>query len=260
MIVPFSFIDRFFDQYGRKEPAGPSHVPLSFAKGEPERVYWDFIYGDPKVAPVFVRAMEVMQVALPLTGIYDFSWLVERTRLDVDKSRAALVDVGGGKGQAIKAFCNEFPGLPRARCVLQDLPEALKTVDELDEPEMREVQKVPIDFHKKQPVKNALVYFMRKCMHDYSDVVCVNMMKVQAAAMADDSRFLLNEDVMPTHPTPIAVLSDMMMLGYAGKQRTLARWHELLAEAGLKIARVIKPKEAPSDYSLDLPVLECVKM
>jgi len=95
---------------------------------------------------------------MPIAGIYDFGWVVALAESDLSSDRPVFVDVGGGKGQAIKAITKEFPGLPTHRCVLQDRPEVIKSVEALAEPEIKTVQKMAIDFHKEQPVKGMLSY------------------------------------------------------------------------------------------------------
>jgi len=100
-----------------------------------------------------MKAMLPLEQSMPITGMYDFSWVVAWSQGQPHSDRPLFVDVGGGKGQAIKAIHKENPGLPLSRCILQDLPEVIDTVETLDDPEMREVKKMAIDFHREQPVK-----------------------------------------------------------------------------------------------------------
>lgn len=91
-------------------------------------------------------------IGIPVSGIYDFSWVVAEAGKHPNSDRAVLVDVGGGKGHAIKAIREEFPGLPVQRCVLEDLHETIEAGKAFAEPELAEVQRVAVDFHKSQPV------------------------------------------------------------------------------------------------------------
>jgi len=100
-----------------------------------------------------MRAMLPLEASMPIAGIYDFSWVVSKAQAEPASERLLFVDVGGGKGQAIRAIHNEFPGLPLSRCLLQDLTEVIETVKTLDDADLREVQKMAIDFHQEQPVK-----------------------------------------------------------------------------------------------------------
>lgn len=101
----------------------------------------------------FLKGMAHIESRMPIAGIYDFSWLVSEVEKHPDSDRPVLVDVGGGKGQAIKAIHAEFPGLPLRRCVLQDRPEVIEAGKALNEPELADIQRMSINFHKEQPVK-----------------------------------------------------------------------------------------------------------
>lgn len=67
--------------------------------------------------------------------------------------RALVVDVGGGEGQALKVILRDTPGLPRNRCVLEDLPEIIEENKQQNELDLASVQMVGMDFHSEQPVK-----------------------------------------------------------------------------------------------------------
>jgi hypothetical protein len=223
--------------------------------------------------------MAHVESRMPVTaGIYDFSWLVSEVRSRPDSDRAVLVDVGGGKGGAIKAIHREFPDLPIHLFVLEDRPETLEAGRQLDEPELAGVQRVALDFHRDQPVKGALcgdkltllceirliwlgfdpgayTYWMRRCFHNYSDEVSRNMLRIIVDAMANDSRLLIQEDVLDNPPHQWAAYLDFMMLGFGGKQRTLKNWEQLLGSVGLRIASVTRG-EGPWK---SLSVIEAVK-
>lgn len=156
-LVPYASLPRYFEAYGRKEPRTTNHVPSTFAYGHPEWSLYELMYHDPVRLKKFIPAMAAVEAKMPIAGIYDFGWVVSLAQEDPTSGRPLFVDVGGGKGQAIKAISNEFPGLPRHRCVLQDRSEVIEAVIAMDEPEMRSVRKVAIDFHKEQPVKGILL-------------------------------------------------------------------------------------------------------
>lgn len=101
----------------------------------------------------FLTAMAAVEERMPIAGVYDFTWLVEKARDKSNSERAVFVDVGGGKGQAIKAIHAEFPGLPLTGCVLQDRPEVIEAGAALDDAHMWPIQRMASDFHKEQPVK-----------------------------------------------------------------------------------------------------------
>lgn len=148
---------KFFEIYGRKETQTQNHVPASFAYGHPEWGYYEMLKNYPERMKRFMPAMAAIEARMPIAGIYDFEWLVTLTQNDPTPERTVFVDIGGGKGQAIKAISKEYPGLPLKRFVLEDRPEVIEAVGELDEPELREAKKLAIDFHKEQPIKGIII-------------------------------------------------------------------------------------------------------
>lgn len=96
---------------------------------------------------------------------------------------------------------------------------------------------------------------MRRCFHNYSDEVSKNMLRIIVDAMAEDSRLLIQEDVLDNPPHQWAAYLDFMMLGFGGKQRTLKNWEQLVGSVGLRIASVTRG-EGPWK---SLSVIEAVK-
>lgn len=81
-------------------------------------------------------------------------------------------------------------------------------------------------------------------------------MKKIAEAMADDSKLLIEEDIMDTSPGALATSLDLIMLGFGGKERTLECWNQLLSAAGLKSSSISKGR----GLWKTLAVIECVKV
>lgn len=98
----------------------------------------------------------LIYTAVPITGIYDFSWAETRVAVE-DPKRVLFVDIGGGSGHALLAIQREFPGMPLSRFMLQDLPEVISAVESTNiQTSLKEVQKTAIDFNKEQPVKGMM--------------------------------------------------------------------------------------------------------
>jgi hypothetical protein len=142
---------KYFEEYGRREPQSLSHVPITYAYGEPELSYYEMIEKDPPRHKRFHRAMQSLEQKMPIGGIYDFKGLVASSKAQPE--RLAFIDVGGGRGQAIKTIHKDYPELELGRCMLQDKPEVIESVEATEDPELKHVQKMPIDFHVSQPVK-----------------------------------------------------------------------------------------------------------
>ncbi|KAK1656528.1 hypothetical protein BDP55DRAFT_722097 [Colletotrichum godetiae] len=64
----------------------------------------------------------------PITGVYDFSWIANASKLSV-ADRVLLVDVGGGSGRAAQAIC-ESTDLSLARRMLGNKEPVISKVDE----------------------------------------------------------------------------------------------------------------------------------
>ncbi|OHW97999.1 o-methyltransferase [Colletotrichum incanum] len=254
-LVPYVHMPAFFEKYGRKEPQTLNHVPGTYAYGVPEYSYYEMLQHDPPRMQRFLRAMGPIEEKMPISGIYDFGWVVKYAEEHPWSSRPLVVDIGAGRGQSIKAIYRENPGLPLERCVLQDRLEVVAAVKELDDETMRLVQKQVIDFHKEQPVKGALTYWIRRCLHNYGDDVSVNILRIIAEAMTDESRLLIQEDVMGNPPHWTTTMLDFMMLTFGGKHRTLECWTNVLRRAGLEI-KSVSMGNGPWRH---LAVIECTK-
>jgi hypothetical protein len=150
-LVPYAHLPQYFEKYGRIEPKGSTHNPHTFAWGRPEADYWEVIASTPRRLKDFAQSMNTLEQLLPITGFYDFSWIVHVA--SKDKERTLLVDVGGGGGQAIKAITKENPGIVLERCVLQDRADVIANVEKESAPELQGVKKTVHDFFTEQPVK-----------------------------------------------------------------------------------------------------------
>ncbi|KAK1708570.1 O-methyltransferase-domain-containing protein [Colletotrichum lupini] len=182
-------LPEYFEQYGRREPATRQHTPYAFSRGQPEKEIWEIHQENPAQVKRFMGVMEMVQSFIPLTGIYDFGWVA--TKLSEQHDRPLLVDVGGSKGHAIKAIMKENPFIPADRIVLQDRDEVIQQVVGLKDSGLDGVHLQVHDFHEAQPVRNALIYWIRRCLHDYGDDVCATMLTQLSDAMSSDSKVLI---------------------------------------------------------------------
>lgn len=262
---------KYFERYGRIEPTQQRGSPWTFSRGQPDKTIWEIMQEDPDEVEGFAKSMRVGSRFYPLPGPYDFSWIVDHPI--EDKSRPLLIDVGGSDGEVLLSILRNTPGLLPERCVLQDLTHVLDDVAMTrQEEEIKALKKVPIDFFKEEPVKGefsgtltdvkprltlspgALVYHIRRTLHDYADADALNILRLIANAMAPDSRLLIVELIMTNPPTPLAAAVDLFMCITAGKERTIEMYERLTADAGLRITRVVSGKTS------EMGVLECMKV
>ncbi|KAK3338089.1 S-adenosyl-L-methionine-dependent methyltransferase [Neurospora tetraspora] len=245
----------YFDTYGRREPVGVNHVPLTVHEKKPELKYFDLVCQDPKRMAEFMKAMSITHSSrVPTVGIYDMTLVLSEAR--AGGRETVWVDVGGGGGHSVKLFLREYgghDGLKAHQCVVHDLDDVVQEgarragVQEEDD-EMKGVRFLPLDFHCQSPVKGALIYYLRHIMRDYSDPVCSNILRNVARSLSPEARILISEQITPEEGPPTtsqpssqqmyAAFKDFSMLSIGGKERSLDQWRSVAAEAGLEISRV----------------------
>lgn len=251
----FVHMPQYFEDHGRKTPHDRLNTIVACARGHPNEPVWGMFKNDPELMGHFTFVMTAFEAQYPQLGSYKLDWLEEAIKADSGSERVAFVDVGGSKGHALKSIAAQVPGFPLDhRCVLEDLPEVLALVAKEDDPALKNVQKVATDFHKSQPIQGARVYYIRRCLHDYSDDESVGILRHLAAAMAADSKLLIVDHVMNDPPSPQAASSDLFMACLGGKERTLRNFEEITAKTGLKIVGVHR------NEGTDAAVVECVKV
>ncbi|KAF2234935.1 O-methyltransferase family protein [Viridothelium virens] len=162
---------------------------------------------------------------------------LEIDNLKQDPQSVLLVDVAGGSGHDALTFRERFPGLP-GRCILEDLPETLQRVDQIERPG---IELVPYDFYTPQPIKGARVYFFRRILHDWSDDQCRKFLVNTVAAMdAGYSRILIEDRILPSSGVNLSTaLADVnIMMVAAGIERTETQFRQLLHSVGLEVVKV----------------------
>lgn len=104
---------------------------------------------------------------MPIIGGYDFGWVEEYVKSCQESednggnqnpstnSRPLLVDVAGGKGQALKVILQQFPLIPPERCVLEDQEQAIEEAILGNDQTLQSVMKVKCSIFEVQSVKGA---------------------------------------------------------------------------------------------------------
>ncbi|KXJ87992.1 S-adenosyl-L-methionine-dependent methyltransferase [Microdochium bolleyi] len=245
----------YYKTFGRTEPTGKLHTVKAFAVGQPERTVSDLLNEQPERIANMMLAMTAMEHMYPHSGVYDFSWVASwrASNGDEGKSRPLIVDVGGAKGFTLQAICKDTPGLPITQCVLEDLPEVIDLVKSTGDSSIKSARLLSMDFHKGQPVQGALVYLLRRCLHDFGDDDCVTILKHIAEAMAPDSKLLIGDTVIQDPPSPAGAMVDFFLSTIGGKERTLDGFRQVVAQAGLRVTGVFPAKQG------DFTFMECVK-
>ena len=223
----------YLETHNFKSPTNHLDSPLQFALKTPHDL-WGYLKEDPRRAKLFNESMRSSAI-VGAAGVPPFPFAAELKCESEDE--VLIVDVGGGKGQALEIIRRTFPEL-RGRFIVQDLPEvvaATKASAHLPS----SIETMATDFFKPQPVIGAKAYFMRRIMHDWSDETCKSILKNIIPSMSVDSKILINELILPDEKCERRMaLSDLVMMSFGGMERTDSQWETLLQEAGLQIRNI----------------------
>ncbi|KAI4162077.1 MAG: hypothetical protein LQ342_004247 [Letrouitia transgressa] len=151
--------------------------------------------------------------------------------VSVESERALFVDVGGSIGHQCARLKQKFPDL-KGRIVLQDLEETIKNA-----PPIEGVEMMSHDFFKAQPIKGAKFYYLRTVLHDWDEAKSLAILENLKAAMAPDSRILIDEMALPnTGVHWWSACLDLHMYAMLGAlERNEEQWNSLLDKAGLVV-------------------------
>lgn len=194
-----------------------------------------YFAADPTLEASFNRHMARMTraIATAVIAAYDFA------------GAETIIDIGGGYGTLLLPMLMHYPA---ARGVLFDLPGVVASAREqlASDPARARCICVPGDFFVAVP-DGGDVYLLEVVIHDWDDAAATRILMNCARAMHDQSRLVLIERLLPerTLDDPAAIHGDLNMLVLTGgHERTLAGYQQLLAAAGLELARRI-PTQSP---------------
>ncbi|CEJ94166.1 hypothetical protein VHEMI09715 [[Torrubiella] hemipterigena] len=254
-MIPAAKWPEYFVENGLKEPVSSDRVPFGFAAGEPDKTLYQILETRPQRHEEFNRAMAAAVETMPITGMYDFSWIGKYAAASKDNhERPLFVDVGGGKGQALRAILKENPSIDASRCVLEDqsavIDEAIQEADEA----LSKVAKVKMSIFEEQPVRGALVYHIRRVLNDWSDADCVKILSHLRNACVADSRILISEQLIPEQPSLDLAAFDIWMFNFSGKRRNEKLFQDIATKAGLRISNVSRDDDSGGGIIEMVPV------
>ena len=240
---------KYFDEFGLREPIGKTGTVFAYACGDATKSVWDHCNSDQEYKENFMLCMVAMASKTPTAGSYDYSWVTAKG--ETEPSRTLVVDVGGGHGHALRDIATATPGLSLGRCAVEDLAPVVEEAKRTAAGGLEKAQFVTMDFHAEQPIKEAVVYYIRRCLHDYGDDDCVDILSQIAGAMAKDSRLLIVEQVLREPLAAVPVANDIIMALIGGKERTEEGFRAIAGRAGLEIAGVHRSE------GTEFAVVEC---
>lgn len=198
--------------------------------------FWQYMGANPEAHEAFNGTMTAMSdgVAESLAQLYDF------------EGRSVVVDVGGGRGHIAAAL---LAAHPQASGIVADVRQLEVGATRFIEAQglADRCRFVTTNFFKSVP-ENGDLYVLKWIIHDWPDEMSVEILANCRKAMASDGRVLVVEQILPEldqldASATNAVLSDLMMLALGGsgtaQERTGRQYRDLLAAAGLDVARVV---------------------
>lgn len=208
---------------------------------------FEYLAANPDEAVVFNEAMaeNTRRVTQALISAYDFSLFRK------------IMDVGGGNGTLIAAIVAAHPNV---RGVVFDLPRGSAEAPQklADAGVAASCEVIAGDFFRSVP-EGADGYILKFIIHDWDDEQSLAILKNCHKAMHQTSKVLLFERVMPEkmEATPAhqqMAMADMNMLAMpGGQERTEKEYRDLLAKAGLSVARIL------AIPGLEIGVIEAIR-
>ena len=155
---------------------------------------------------------------------------------------ALVVDVGGGAGEVLASVLVRHP---KARGLLFDLSHALAHAPAvLGRRGVNDRCALQAGSFFDHVPPQGDIYLMKSVLHDWDDEHAVRLLCRCREAMKSDARLVIVERPMPERigATPehrALVRSDLnMLVGLAGRERSLAKYRALLKQAGLALLEV----------------------
>jgi hypothetical protein len=205
-------------------------LPFLKAHGVP---VFEYLEKHPEDLEVFGESMTSLSTAEnpKIAAAYKFSGL--RT----------LVDIGGGHGSLLATILKANPKL---KGVLFDQPSVIARAEKDQYVAAKSIAErctlASGSFFEGVP-KDGDAYIMKYILHDWNDEECVKILANCRAAMNAKGRVLVVDNVIPPGNNPHwGKLLDIQMLIIGGRERTKKEFATLLAQAGLKMTRVVPTK------------------
>ncbi|KAE8417495.1 O-methyltransferase-domain-containing protein [Aspergillus pseudocaelatus] len=223
----------FLKRNSWREPTSTSNNPYTYAHDTNGKSMWAYLSERPTRMASFNDGM-TLQAMTELWMIDLFPW-ESLSDLHPTPTTVVAVDIGGGTGKGIsriRSHCGSLSG----RFILQDQAHVIQNADPLGDG----IENMAYNFFEEQPVRGALTYLIRRCLHNWPQDSIVEILKNVAAAMQlEKSRLLIEEIIVPHVNAGVEEgWMDMVMMNLGAKQRTLKDWEEVLDLAGLEVREV----------------------
>ncbi|PIG88503.1 O-methyltransferase [Aspergillus arachidicola] len=216
--------------------------PYTFVHNCEGQTMFEHVSKFPDRFTTFNEAMVAQDSGLIAIGLYPFA---EELSNLADDNTTTIVDVGGGRGHILRQIKKSAPEL-KGKFILQD--QASVIADNGTETQPYGIEAMAHDFFQPQPIKGALVYYIRRCLHDWPDEPeSRQILESLAAAMdPEKSRVLITEYILPeVGSNMFHAWMDHTMMTFAGRERTEKDWERLLDISGLRLVKVWRAPGIP---------------
>jgi hypothetical protein len=197
--------------------------------------FFEYTKTHPEAAELFDGAMTSVSNlhAQAVADAYDFS------------QGSPVADIGGGSGLLLGAILRAYP---RTEGVLFDLPSALSRAEQSLGDERARVRLEAGDFFERAP-HGAKTHVLSHILHDWDDKRALKILRNVRKELSADGRVLIVEVLLDDTPNrwgPGNLTDAQMLAMLPGRERTRAEFEALLAQADLKLTRVIPTSAAES--------------
>jgi hypothetical protein len=225
----------FAIMYGREwHGIGWSHLEYCVRTGKQaiEKVYgqqvFEFLRQRPQEAEIFNGAMTDLSMmdSPAVAAAYDFSGV------------RSIVDIAGGHGLLLATILQKAPQL---RGTLYEMPHVLEGAKNGPlKPFLDRCAFTSGDMFSEVPA-GADAYIMKHIIHDWSDELCIKLLKACRAGVNVGGKLLVVDSVIqPGNDfSPTKFLDLQMLIFPGGQERTEKQFAALLAAAGWRLTRII---------------------
>ena len=140
---------KYFRTHKPDDVFDPRKSVYAFTAGKEGLTYFEVLDEDPAYRSTWDVMLGLMDKNMPITGMFPFASLKEQ--VEREPERPFIVDIAGGRGQALLRIQEDIPGVFGGKLILQDLPHVVGPLKPKDIPN---IEKMEYDALTPQPVKS----------------------------------------------------------------------------------------------------------
>jgi hypothetical protein len=142
-------VSEYLKTHSAADAQEATKVPFVWAQGKEGKTYYEVIEENPVFSDTWHKGMIMIEMTQPISGMFQFDSM--KAAVEAEPHRPFVVDVGGGRGNALISIMKECGGSYGAKMVLQDMVEVLEGADPV---KIDGVENMPHNFYHVQPVKS----------------------------------------------------------------------------------------------------------